>query len=308
MSHDKDKLRSCIKEKDGWWASVFAGPLANRLLEPICEIAWLTPNQLTIVSFFVGLIATYFFAKGDYSSLVIAAVLVQLSFIIDCMDGQFARYSKKFSDFGAWLDRISDRIKDFAYFFALAWGFFHTHSEYFEYGLTPFVNFLSRFISIEQYFKLSPTLHMITMQGIQIPSWIAFPVAMLAMFTVFLIDYYVNQDMKFPFRGREEAVGDNASSSPSVRSEAPSDCGQASNNRLIIDFSVNFLKSILKFGLSVYKAIPILRFNIGEQALLITIFCLLNSVFSLLCFFSLLGSFYVIYWPFAKYYGFTEAK
>ena len=293
--NQKTKLRSCIKDKDGWWASKFSGPLANRFLEPICEIPWLTPNQLTLTSLFIGFIACAYFFKGDLVSLVIGGILVQLSFIVDCMDGQFARYSKKFSAMGAWLDRISDRIKDFAYFFSLAFGFFKMHPDHFEYGITPLVNFISNFISPEQYFSIDPLIHVITMQSLEIASWIVFPVAMIAMFTVFLIDYYVNQDMKFPIRNPEEQSDeDSVVSLPGAQ--------QRGNPFL------GFLKPILKFGLQVYKAIPILRFNIGEQALLITIFCLLNSVFSLLCFFAVLGSFYVIYWPFAKYFGFTELK
>ena len=275
------KLRSCIKEKDGWWATIFAGPLANRFLEPICEIEWLTPNHLTIFSFAIGLVASWLFLQGDHKSLVIGAVLVQLSFVVDCMDGQFARYSKKFSDLGAWLDRISDRLKDFAYFFALAWGFFHQHPEHFQYDMNPLFNLIAKFIPEDVYFNLDPMLHMFTMKGTQVDTWLVFPIAMIAVFAVFLIDYYVNQDMKFP---------------------------AAKKTRSNKKTKQSFLKAILSFGLSVYKSIPILRFNIGEQALLITIFCLCNSVFSLLSFFALLGSFYCVYWPFAKYYGFTEEK
>ncbi len=301
--NQKTKLRSCIKEKDGWWASSFSGPLANRLLEPICEISWLTPNQLTLTSLFIGFIACAYFFKGDHVSLVIGGILVQLSFVVDCMDGQFARYSKKFSAMGAWLDRISDRIKDFAYFFSLAFGFFKMHSDHFEYGITPFVNFISNFISPEQYFSIDPLIHVFTMQSLEIASWTVFPVAMISMFTVFLIDYYVNQDMKFPARSLSDEL-DSASLHNDVA---------GSNNDLSLraqrsNLFLVTLKLILKFGLQVYKAIPILRFNIGEQALLITVFCLLNSVFSLLCFFAALGSFYVFYWPFAKYFGFTESK
>jgi len=282
-SADIKKLRSCIKEKDGWWASIFAGPLANRFLEPICELEWLTPNHLTIFSFLIGLVASYCFILGDYRSLVIGAVLVQLSFVVDCMDGQFARYSRKFSAFGAWLDRISDRFKDFAYFFSLAWGFSQNHGEHFEYGLTPLFNFLTYFIPMEQYFKIDPMFHMLTMRGVELDTWLVFPVAMIALFAVFLIDYYVNQDMKFPVKEQDMSL------------RAP----KAGGNPLTL---------VLKFGLSIYRSIPILRFNIGEQALLVTVFCLTGSVFTLLCFFALLGSFYVFYWPFAKYYGFTDSK
>jgi hypothetical protein len=279
---DLKKLRSYIKEKDGWWASIFAGPLANRLLEPICDIKWLTPNHLTLFSFFIGLVAAYFFFQGDHQSLIIGGLLVQLSFVVDCMDGQFARYSKKFSDMGAWLDRISDRLKDFAYFFALAFGFIRSHGEFFHYDMTPFMNFISNFVSAESFFSMHPLLHMLTMQGSQIKSWSVFPIAMIAVYAVFLIDYYVNQDMKFPTREQ---------GAPSLRAKR--------NNPFTL---------ILKFGLSVYKSIPILRFNIGEQALLITFFCFCNAAFSLVSFFALLGGFYIFYWPIAKYFGFTEEK
>ena len=125
----KNKLRSAIKQKDGWWASIFSGPLANRFLEPICDIPWISPNLITISSFFIGLTAAWCFAVGDYAHLLCGAVLVQLSFIVDCMDGQLARYRQQFSKLGAWLDRVSDRVKDFAFFFSLALGFFCNHNK-----------------------------------------------------------------------------------------------------------------------------------------------------------------------------------
>lgn len=285
--NQKKLLRSCIKAKDGWWATLFAGPVANRLLEPICNLKFLTPNHLTLFSLFIGCLAAYCFFKGDNSSLLLGAILVQLSFVVDCMDGQFARYSKKFSDFGAWLDRISDRVKDFLYFFSLAWGFYTQHSESFSYGCTPFVNFISNFIDKDQFFTINPNLHMITMQAKQVETWLVFPIAMIAMFAVFLIDYYVNQDMKFPTAKKTE-----------------NKVKQVQQRNVFL----RFFKIFLTFGLSVYRSVPILRFNIGEQALLISLFCACGAVFSLLSFFALLGSFYIIYWPFAKYFGFTEDK
>jgi hypothetical protein len=48
--------------------------------------------------------------------------LLQLSIIIDCVDGELARYTRQFSALGAWLDAITDRIKEYLVFFALAYG------------------------------------------------------------------------------------------------------------------------------------------------------------------------------------------
>lgn len=279
----KLKLRSAIKQKDGWWASIFSGPLANRFLEPICDVAWITPNVITISSLVIGVIAAWCFACGDHFHLIIGAVLVQLSFTVDCMDGQLARYRQQFSKLGAWLDRISDRVKDFAYFFSLALGFFLNHGEYFYLNLARLSLVIEHFLGAKAMFKLPVDLQMIFIKSFPVATWLIWPLAMIAMFSVLLIDYYVNQDMKLE------------SPMPSLRGEAQPRRG-------------NPFTKILNFGLSVYRAVPILRFNIGEQALLISIFTAMNMVFSLLVIFALLGSFYCIYWPVAKYMGFSPEK
>ena len=51
---------------------------------------------------------------------MVAAVLVQLSLVIDCVDGEIARFTRRFSAFGAWLDAVGDRVKEYSVFAALA--------------------------------------------------------------------------------------------------------------------------------------------------------------------------------------------
>ncbi len=298
------KLRNAIKKKDGWWASIFSGPLANRFLEPVCDIAWITPNLITLTSLFIGVITAFCFAQGEYFYLLIGGILAQFSFIVDCMDGQLARYRQQFSKLGAWLDRVSDRFKDFIYFFSLAWGFYKTHGKEFYIGWD-FINWLlEQFITAREIFLLPVDLQAILMTKINFETWIIWPLAMIAMFTVLLIDYYVNQDMKLETvvgaKNKEEAL------SAHRADKAPNEKNMSF--RSLKSFMSTFVKSILRFGLTVYRSIPILRFNIGEQVLLISIFTTLNSVFALMLVFAGLGSFYIIYWPIAKYYGFTDAK
>jgi phosphatidylglycerophosphate synthase len=67
----------------------------------------ITPNMITIVSLILGIfsgIVLYFNLK------FLAILLLNISFILDCVDGQLARAKKLQSDFGMWLDNISDRI------------------------------------------------------------------------------------------------------------------------------------------------------------------------------------------------------
>lgn len=46
---------------------------------------------------------------------------MQIAFILDCADGNLARYKKIFSPFGTWLDQISDKVKDFLIIFSITY-------------------------------------------------------------------------------------------------------------------------------------------------------------------------------------------
>lgn len=275
---DEIKLKAAIKKIDGWWASIFSGPVANYLLRYIADINWISPNHVTLFALFLGVLASVCFIVASPLSMIIGALLVQLSFIVDCMDGQLARYRQKFSILGAWLDRIADRVKDFLYFFSLALGFFLKHRS----ALNP--RDLSNISG-------SSTINYINYHiggfNISFELWLIWPVAMLALFTILLIDYYVNQDMKLS--SEEVSLPVNNSNSESRPALSP-------------------IMLVLSFGKQVYQRVPILRFNIGEQALLITIFTAFNAVFLMLIFFASLGTFYVFYWPVARLKGFTTRK
>lgn len=86
------------------------------------------PNTLTFVSFFLMLascaLVLYRQAFAGIYYRIVIALLIQLAFIIDCSDGQLARITGRMSKLGAWLDRLLDRIGEFAIFTVcgvLAW-------------------------------------------------------------------------------------------------------------------------------------------------------------------------------------------
>ena len=70
----------------------------------------------------IGILAAAAFATGERWGLVAGAVLLQLAFTADCVDGQLARYTRTFSKLGAWLDSIFDRAKEYLVFAGLAIG------------------------------------------------------------------------------------------------------------------------------------------------------------------------------------------
>jgi len=75
-----------------------------------------TPNMVTIVSLILGI----FSGVSLYFNFKLSAIfLLNISFILDCVDGQLARAKKLQSDFGMWLDNISDRIVENSIILAL---------------------------------------------------------------------------------------------------------------------------------------------------------------------------------------------
>ena len=79
----------------------------------------LTPNQVTCLSFLVLLPGAYLLSTGERIALIGAGLLIQLSFTLDCCDGEIARLRGLSSPFGAWLDGLLDRIAELALCLAL---------------------------------------------------------------------------------------------------------------------------------------------------------------------------------------------
>ena len=115
------RLKMANRANDGMF-SVFVLRKFSKLFTWAAVRLKMTPNQVTLFSFAVGLLSAYEFSRGTFWTIFAGAILLQLSIIIDCADGELARYTRKFSGLGAWLDAITDRIKEYLVFFALAYG------------------------------------------------------------------------------------------------------------------------------------------------------------------------------------------
>jgi phosphatidylglycerophosphate synthase len=115
------RLKLANRANDGFFSVFFLRRVSKLLTWAAVKIG-ATPNQVTIASFAIGLYAAFLFAQGDTWSLIGGAILLQVSIIVDCVDGEIARYTRKFSELGAWLDAITDRVKEYAVFLGLAYG------------------------------------------------------------------------------------------------------------------------------------------------------------------------------------------
>jgi phosphatidylglycerophosphate synthase len=115
------RLRSAVKSRDGFFTTHFVSPY-SRYLARWCARRGMTPNQVTTASLLVALIAAACAATGTRPGYIAAGVLLIASFVLDCTDGQLARYSLQYSTLGAWLDATFDRAKEYAYYAGLALG------------------------------------------------------------------------------------------------------------------------------------------------------------------------------------------
>ena len=87
----------------------FHNPMAASIVKALKD-TWVTPNQVTYVSVFVGLVSAYTFSLGTSKAFFFAGILLELVLILDCVDGQLARAKKCSSSWGRLLDGIAGYV------------------------------------------------------------------------------------------------------------------------------------------------------------------------------------------------------
>lgn len=115
------RLSGAVKSRDGFFTTHCVSPY-SRYLARWCARQGLTPNQVTTASLLTALAAAGCAATGARPGFLAAGLLLLASFVLDCADGQLARYSLRFSTLGAWLDATFDRVKEYAFYAGLALG------------------------------------------------------------------------------------------------------------------------------------------------------------------------------------------
>lgn len=119
---DEDiRMKRALRSNDGFYSTFVLRKLSARVTMLALKKGW-TPNQITLASLAISAVAALMFASGNHASLAIGALLVQLSIIVDCSDGEVARYTGVSSQLGAWLDAATDRVKEYALYAGLAVG------------------------------------------------------------------------------------------------------------------------------------------------------------------------------------------
>jgi phosphatidylglycerophosphate synthase len=98
-------------------------PLASLIVRAVFPTS-LTPNQLTYVSFFLGIASGFAYCGASRLYFALGGVLVFLSSVFDCADGMLARSRNQCTHYGRYLDLFLDRIVDFFILIGLCVGFY----------------------------------------------------------------------------------------------------------------------------------------------------------------------------------------
>lgn len=123
LAHGEKALtRRLVKPTDGWVSRYVNRPVSTRISRWLVRTP-VTPNMVTLVTFLSGLIGAWFVLDGAYWSVLLGALLFQVSSILDGCDGEVAVLTFRESKYGSWLDTITDNLTYLAFFSAVVWAY-----------------------------------------------------------------------------------------------------------------------------------------------------------------------------------------
>ena len=118
---DRIRLQESVKREDGFFTTFLVSTWSPLLVRAARHLG-ISPDVVTWASMLLGVLAAAAFAVGATAWSAVGALLLYLAFVLDCVDGQLARVTRRFSARGAWLDAMFDRGKEYVVYAGLAVG------------------------------------------------------------------------------------------------------------------------------------------------------------------------------------------
>jgi len=146
-----------IVKYDAWTTRILTDPFAIPLTEIFARTP-ATPNQITVLSLLISIVSATFFFLGGRTNLFLGAIVWQISFIFDGVDGMLARKTNQTSEFGAKLDNRLDKAKKIINLIALMYSLRHDHRVTIMIGLLV-VHYLLRYVGSRTNPPIQDFLH-----------------------------------------------------------------------------------------------------------------------------------------------------
>lgn len=110
------------------WVDLIMPKIANKILPLVARISWITPNSITLLSFFLYVLGCLFIFISIPYHLFYTTILLPLAYVLDCLDGQLSRTTHRMSEIGNYLDKTLDVLKIYLITISLSYGtYLKTH-------------------------------------------------------------------------------------------------------------------------------------------------------------------------------------
>lgn len=110
--------------KEFFLASFLISQRLSPYISSLYVIKGTKPNKITLHMIYSGILGALLFSLPNIYSKIVGAMLIHLWFILDCSDGEVARYTEQFSKYGKELDFMAHLINHplfgMSLFFSLA--------------------------------------------------------------------------------------------------------------------------------------------------------------------------------------------
>jgi 1L-myo-inositol 1-phosphate cytidylyltransferase / CDP-L-myo-inositol myo-inositolphosphotransferase len=132
LEEGERRLLNTLTSRTDSWITRHVNRKISLLVTRRLAATHITPNQITLFNFGLGLTAAACMVNGGYFAVLLGALLFLLSSILDGCDGEIARLKFQQSRLGAWLDVVTDNITHLALFGGITVGLMrHTGSPWY---------------------------------------------------------------------------------------------------------------------------------------------------------------------------------
>ncbi|WP_063783270.1 CDP-alcohol phosphatidyltransferase family protein [Streptomyces sp. XY431] len=102
------------RSAEHWAGRLYMRRISLRITRVLSTVTVITPNGLTYLMMLTGILAGAALIVPGITGAVLAALLIQLYLLLDCVDGEVARWRRQTSLTGVYLDRVGHYMSEAA--------------------------------------------------------------------------------------------------------------------------------------------------------------------------------------------------
>ena len=178
-------------------------PIAKKIVG-VLKDTFITPNQVTYLSVLVGFASGYSFSQGNSISSVFGGLLLELTLILDCVDGQLARAKNMASDWG----RLIDGIAGYFAYLAVVYGIISGYPDFSTAVIVIAVFTILRAISYDYCKQTMGLMALRGFDGVEREIQSTFEKLQKNTSGVLFVYFYYMQAQRLIFQGKWETLGD----------------------------------------------------------------------------------------------------